>query len=171
MSGKMRNTTALKVLGFTLALLALAVFGCQKLEKTQAKPTDILTELPVVLVDADHMQVKHADGKTPLVYDIPAGDGLILDATNYEFRAPKGQKDTPPQKIQLIVDKQGYYTNWLPGETIYTLSSKTLIPLPQALPFKGLAAGTQVILAIGYVVESGGQRTFKPQWGAIANVH
>jgi hypothetical protein len=168
----MQVTNLLKAVLLLLVLMTLAAHGCKKSEEASQTARIAKSNLPVVIVDTEHLQVKHADGSVPPFFDIPAGDGFILDASAYEFPIPADAKYTEPDTIEVIADNQGYSMPWKPGETIYTVSPQTLQPLPGAPVFTGLVAGTQVVIAIGHSEKSGadGGTVFKPLWGAMANV-
>src|SRR5512141_2477910 len=110
----MRSSTLFITTLIVIALLALAGPGCTK-HTAQTKPGPAPTAqggLPVIMVDAEHMQVKHADGTAPQEYAIPAGPGFVLDATDYEFQLPPGADYSTPNIIQIVVNKQAYSTVW-----------------------------------------------------------
>lgn len=136
-------------------------------------PESTLNDLPVIKADDEHLQVERTDGATPPAYEIPAGDGLVLDVTDYTIPIPPELRITQPNMIQVVFDRQVYYVIWEAGKTSYPLTAQTLQPLQGLKFFSGFKSGQTVILAIGYWDkdrQTTGQVVFYPLWYAIVNV-
>ncbi len=132
-------------------------------------------DLPVVKADIEHLQAERSDGSVPPFYDIPAGDGFVLDTSTLQLQIPPSLNISGPNSIQVVVDRQMYYgATWGSSQSSYILNAETLKPLQGSKPFDGLKANQAVIIAIGYLDETGhstGQAGFYPLWYAMAKVH
>jgi hypothetical protein len=170
---KIQGNNVIRPVSILLVLAAIAMLGCRKAEGEHRPPPTVDNGLPVIMVDAEHMQVKHADGSEPLRYEIPAGAGFVLDGSAYDFQLPQGADYTTPNLIQVSVNKQAYSMVWNMGDKAYTVSPETLKPLMGALPFTGLVSGSLVYIAIGHILDDGsntGEVFFTTLWGGIAHV-
>lgn len=131
--------------------------------------------LPVIKVDDRHWQIEQPDGSEALIYEVPPGAGLILDATGYEIRVPPfpGVTISGPNMIQLAVDSARMYgVEWQDGIEKYYLVPETLVPLYGSIPFTGLLPGWRFILAIGFHRLDPATMTanFYPLWYALVDV-
>ncbi len=159
-----------------VAVASVGLWGCGATAKGEA-PVAISNQgnLPVVKADIEHLQAERSDGSVPPFYDIPAGDGFVLDTGTLHLQIPPSLKISAPNSIQIVVDRQmSYGATWSASQSSYVLTAKTLKPLQGSKPFDGLKANQAVIIAIGYLDETGqttGQAGFYPLWYAIAKVH
>ena len=170
----MRKNEVIVIALAALALITLNGAGCTKLEQKQPETSIAATcPLSVVVADERHMQNKRKDGSTPLMYEIAPGKGLILDTAVYQFQKVEGEEFIPPDTIMVSVNQKGYTMPLITGETVYTITADTIRPEPTSPPFPDLTKGMQVFIAIGRKLPNAapGEKTFKPMWGAIAEVH
>lgn len=136
-------------------------------------PSTSVYNLPVIKADNEHLQIERSDGTVPPEYEISAGNGFVLDATDYEIQIPPNLNIAQPNMIQIVLDKNSYFVNWENGKTSYTFTTDTLKPLQNSKPFDRLHSGQKVIIAIGFMDEKGqatGDVAFYPLWYGIANV-
>jgi hypothetical protein len=111
--------------------------------------------LPVLQVDAQHML-------TPdLAYNISAGEGFVLDASNYDFGTASG-----PTVVQVVMGGRVYQTNWVSGATSQAIRAVELEPAPGLARLSVFSAGQQLIVAIGSL-DAHGQ--FSPMWVGVVN--
>ena len=119
-------------------------------------PTDAPAPLPVLQVDAQHML-------TPdIAYEIPAGGGFVLDASNYDFGTASG-----PTAVQVVTEGRVYQTNWVSGATSQAIRAAELETTPGLARLSVFSAGQQLIVAIG-ALDANGQ--FSPMWVAAVDV-
>ena len=108
------------------------------------------TELPRIVVDDEHLQMQQEAGVSPPYYTISSGRALEIDARQYEFRVPEALGGARPNSVQLILEEtQQFSAVWPPAAGTLTLSEAVLTPNPGSLPFNGLSAGQEGVLAIG----------------------
>ncbi len=130
------------------------------------------SSLPVVVADAAHHD--RGRGSQPDVYDIPAGDGVVLDARGLPLLIPAGMQLTGPNAVFVSVRGNAYQVDWEPGRAVYILSPETLEPWAEnAPPFGGLKNGQALTIAVGYWDEAGeqtGDEQFIAMWQATGVV-
>jgi hypothetical protein len=119
--------------------------------------TPTAAPLPVLVVDEQHMTTVN------LAYEISAGDGFVLDASNYEF-SPAGE----PSLVQVVVSGRVFQGNWTSGATSQAVRAATLKPLAGSSQLAGFSAGQQLIISIGYQKTNG---RFSPLWVAVVNIN
>ena len=102
---------------FLLTLtITMILSGCRTL-------TNIESGLPIIKVDENHDFVnEHVFEKTPVVmqYEVPAGNGFILDVSNYKIKTPSQSIGViTPNRIEVsvrfydgIYKSTLYYVNW-----------------------------------------------------------
>jgi hypothetical protein len=112
--------------------------------------------LPVIRVDAAHMTTVN------LAYEIPAGEGFVLDASSYDFGVPGG-----PTTMQVVMSGRVYQANWTSGATSQTVLAADLKPLAGSSQLAGFSAGQQLILSIGTLKTN---EHFSPIWVAVVNI-
>jgi hypothetical protein len=139
---------------FLLFILVASV--CNACDTTSsAAPTPTTVPLPVLVVDKVHMT-------TPgLVYEIPAGNGFILDASGYDFGS------STPMAVQVVMGNSSYQVEWTENASRQSVSVSGLKPLFNAQPLTTFVAGQQLIVSIGKLNMQG---RFKPLWVGVVNV-
>jgi hypothetical protein len=138
----------------TLFVLLFTACGTSSPE-IPATPTDV--PLPVLVVDEQHMTTVN------LEYEVPAGDGFVLDASKYEF-SPAGE----PALVQVVVNGRVFQGNWASGATSQAVRAAELKPLAGSSQLTGFSAGQQLIISIGYLKTNG---RFSPLWVAVVNIN
>ena len=143
---------------FSIALVMILTACSSSASATPAAGT-----LPVLVMDDAHFQ----DEKT--VYEIPAGNGFMLDSQNYTFKIPVEAGPVVANYVQLAqVDKNGgvYGMDWQRADSSHPITAEQLQPLSATKPFDGFKAGQQVVVAVGNMNEG----HFTPLWTATINV-
>ena len=127
--------------------------------------------VPILKVDAEHLQMQHAGAK-PVDYQLPPGNGVILDATGYEFPIPAALNLTAPDTVQIVIGKGQMYTaEWKPVDGKQLLDATTLTPVAHAPPFTGYPAGSTIAIGIGHAVKTDGpKQQFQVIWVGMAQV-
>ena len=119
-----------------LFVLSLSACGTASPVAPTAMPT--AAPLPVLQVDSQHMLTPN------LAYEIPAGEGFVLDASNYDFGIPGG-----PTAVEVVIGGLGYQSVWASGATSQTVLATGLTPLSGAAPSqKGFFTGQQLLLSV-----------------------
>jgi hypothetical protein len=119
-----------------LILGTIAVSGCTRRQGV------------TIVVDPEHAQVGQPKGKKGAKYALPPAAAITLDARHFDFSRSL-YPQTRPTAVQLVVDnKRQYSAAWNPSGLV-ELSRETLTPMNGSLPFAGLRAGDQAIVAIG----------------------
>lgn len=162
--GKLRKCFLLIV-----AIITLATISCQGAGETNTLPNVLENNLPIIEADDEHWQVERNDGAMPMEYEIHAGNGFVLDLSDYEIQIPSSLNITQPNMIQIILDQDIYYVDWVAEQTSYMFTADTLKPLQTSKPFSELTSGQKAIVAVGFV-DNDGQGAFYPLWYAIATV-
>ncbi len=129
-----------------------------------------LTDVALPLIKADSAHHDLGRASHPQVYEIPAGDGFVLDTRGLPLLVP-AEMDLPgPNRVFLTVRGIVYQLEWDASRAVYVLSGDTLRPWVQNdPPFTGLKAEQNVTIAIGYWDEGGvstGQEQFVAMWTA-----
>ncbi len=157
-----------------LAGISIMLGSCGLYTNAEATvPTSPPSHLPVIKADMEHLQVEKGDGSVPPFYDVPAGDGFVLDTSELKLVMPPSLKIDAPNMIQIVIDKRYYGAAWETSRSSYVLTAETLTPMQGSRPFDGLKRNEKVVIAIGYMDEKGqttGQVAFYPMWYAIADV-
>jgi hypothetical protein len=135
-------------------LLVLLLSACGT--TPSAAPTVTSAPLPVLLVDAEHMI------KPGLAYEIPAGEGFVLDASSFDFGTPTG-----PTTVQVVIKGLIYQTTWMSGATSQAIRAEELLPARGSSHLTVFDAGQELIIAIGSLTNTG---RFSPMWVAVVDV-
>ena len=122
---------------------------------TSAPATSTPAPLPVLVVDQQHMTT------AGLTYQIPAGNGFVLDASDYDFGS------STPMAVQVVIGNFFYQTKWTENATRQSVLVSDLQPLFNAKPLATLSAGQQLIVSIGSLNMQG---RFKPIWVGVIDV-
>ena len=133
-------------------LFVLLLSACET--ASPAAPTAI--PLPVIQVDAAHMTTVN------LAYEIPAGQGFVLNASNYDFGLPGG-----PTAIQVVMKGRVYQAEWTSGASSQSVLASDLKPLAGSSQLAGFSTGQQLIISIGTLKTDG---RFVPKWAAVVNI-
>lgn len=182
------------ILYFSFSTIAILLLSCESSASNLSNSPNLSKDnLPIIKVDSHHDFINASNhiGETPpviLQYEIIAGDGFILDVSDYENKITARNISlgiTQPNRIQvevIIYDNDGiykhipYYTDWENNKTSYILTAQTLIPL-STVPFTGLesfaSSGQRASVAIGFFDKNGqttGIEMFYPLWGAGINI-
>ena len=96
-----------------------------------------------------------------LTYQIPAGNGFVLDASDYDFGS------STPMAVQVVTGNLFYQTKWAETATRQSVLVSDLQPLFNAKPLATLSAGQQLIVSIGSLNMQG---RFKPIWVGVIDV-
>lgn len=144
----------MKRLIIILALFASLLSACATATATPA-PTSTPAPLPIVVVDSTHMTTAN------LSYQIPAGSGFVLDASQYDFGS------STPTAVQVVVGNVFYQSTWAENATQQTVQVSDLKPLFNAKALTAFSSGQQLIVSIGSLTMQG---RFKPIWVAVINV-
>ncbi len=123
-----------------------------------AAPTQV--SLPVVKVDQAHMDT------AGLNYVIPAGDGFVFDASDFNFKLPTGQTASPTA-IQIITGSRAYQGKWTAGAARQSVLAAELTPMAKAQPLTQFDSGMQLIVSIGVINNFG---RYQSLWVAVVNV-
>ena len=118
-------------------------------------PTSTPEPLPILIVDQQHMTT------AGLTYQIPAGNGFVLDASDYDFGS------STPMAVQVVIGNFFYQTKWTENATRQSVLVSDLQPLFNAKPLATLSAGQQLIVSIGSLSMQG---RFKPIWVGVIDV-
>lgn len=118
-------------------------------------PTSTPEPLPILIVDQQHMTT------AGLTYQIPAGNGFVLDASDYDFGS------STPMAVQVVIGNFFYQTKWTENATRQSVLVSDLQPLFNAKPLATLSAGQQLIVSIGSLNMQG---RFKPIWVGVIDV-
>ena len=118
-------------------------------------PTSTPEPLPILIVDQQHMTT------AGLTYQIPAGNGFVLDASDYDFGS------STPMAVQVVTGNFFYQTKWTENATRQSVLVSDLQPLFNAKPLATLSAGQQLIVSIGSLNMQG---RFKPIWVGVIDV-
>lgn len=138
-------------------ILTLALLFCVFLT---ACGTPAGASLPVLTVDQAHMQTPGLD------YQIPAGDGFILDASGYEFNIPASMGQAEINYVEIAVQGKVYGTQWTAPGTDRAVTVEELQPMSGGSPLSGFQSGQQLIVALGVM---NGAR-FAAVWSAVIDV-
>ena len=122
---------------------------------TSAPATSTPAPLPVLVVDQQHMTT------VGLTYQIPAGNGFVLDASDFDFGS------STPMAVQVVIGNFFYQTKWTENATRQSVLVSDLQPLFNAKPLATLSAGQQLIVSIGSLSMQG---RFKPIWVGVIDV-
>ena len=122
---------------------------------TSAPATSTPAPLPVLVVDQQHMTT------AGLTYQIPAGNGFVLDASDFDFGS------STPMAVQVVTGNLFYQMNWAENATRQSVLVSDLQPLFNAKPLATLSAGQQLIVSIGSLNMQG---RFKPIWVGVIDV-
>jgi hypothetical protein len=164
---------------FLLFLCSFAVLlpSCQYSERA----------LPVVNVDHDHdFLSQHVRNPVPVIqeYKVEAGNGFVLDMSNFEFQVPPSLvafKITRPNRVYVSI-RPGHYANnlieyyadWNSSGSAFALTTQNLIPVDDAArPFSGFNSGQEVYVLIGFYDPDGKitqSPLFYPFWGADVSI-
>ncbi len=129
-----------------------------------------LTDVSLPLIQADSAHHDLGRASHPQVYEIPAGDGFVLDTRGLPLLVPSGMNLPGPNRVFLTVRGIAYQLEWDAARAVYVLSGDTLQPWMQNdPPFTGLKADQTVTIAVGYWDEGGaatGQEQFIAMWTA-----
>lgn len=136
-------------------LIFTFLFGACTRATPAPTPTSTSTPLPVVLVDKEHMTT------AGLVYQIPAGNGFILDASGYDFGP------STPMSVQVVTGNFFYQMDWAENADKQSILVSELQPLLSAKPLSAFSAGQQLIVSIGSLTMQG---RFKPIWVGVIDV-
>jgi len=181
----MSKTNSSIIISLILLVIAVLFLSCQHTnDKKSSVPTLPENNLPVVNVDFSHdFANEHVGEKIPLIlqYEIVAGDGFILNVSDYKIQKPPRFTNlnvTSPNRIEIGLRRNYatiyYYVDWKNDENQFILTSKTLIPLEQQTkPFSGLYSGQEVVVSIGFFGNDEKYtegKIFYPFWSAGINV-
>ena len=122
---------------------------------TSAPATSTPAPLPILIVDQQHMTT------AGLTYQIPAGNGFVLDASDYDFGS------STPMAVQVVMGNFFYQMNWAENATRQSVLVSDLQPLFNAKPLATFSAGQQLIVSIGSLNMQG---RFKPIWVGVIDV-
>ena len=146
-----------KILFFVVLTITLA--ACS----SNASATPVAESLPVLVMDDAHFQNEN------VTYEIPAGNGFILDAKNYTFKVPANAGPLPANYLQLVdvaVDGEFYGMEWQSDQSSNAITVDRLQPLSGTSAFGGFKTGQTVVVAVGNMTES----FFTPLWTATIEV-
>ncbi|MBI5842584.1 MAG: hypothetical protein HZB19_21045 [Chloroflexi bacterium] len=138
--------------------LAILLAACSSNVSTPEADT-----LPVLVVDEAHFQDE------TLVYEIPAGNGFVLDARNYTYQIPVGAGPVTANYLQLVeIAQEGeiFGMELSVGASRSSITADQLLPLTGTSDFGGFGAGQQFVIAIGNMNEE----RFIPLWTATIEV-
>lgn len=138
------------VLLSTLFVLLISACGTTSAVSPTAIP------LPVIQVDSAHMTTVN------LVYEIPAGEGFVLDASNYDFGL-SGE----PTMVQVVMKGGVYQAAWSAETANQTIRAADLEPAGSFPRLAGFTSGQQLIVAIGLLTPKG---KFSPLWVGVVNI-
>lgn len=144
----------MKRLIIVLGLFASLLNACTNATTTPA-PTVTPAPLPIVTVDSAHMTTAN------LAYEIPAGVGFVLDASQYDFGS------AIPMAVQVVTGNLFYQSTWTENATQQAVLVSNLQPLLNAKPLSAFSSGQQLIVSIGSLTAQG---RFKPIWVAVIDV-
>lgn len=116
--------------------------------------------LPVLKVDQAHMSTPGLD------YQIPAGNGFILDASGYEFNIPANLGQVDVNYVEIAVYGKVYGAPWTAPGTDQAITVDKLQPLIGGSALGGFQSGQQLIVALGY---KNGSR-FAAVWSGVIDV-
>ena len=141
---------------FVSTLFALILSACGNAPAVAPTAAPVTVSLPVIQVDTQHMTTPN------LAYEIPAGPGFVLDASNYDFGTASG-----PSVVQVVMNSRAYQGTWASGEKLQAVRAADLTPIAGAKPISNFDSGQQLIVAIGTLSANG---RFAPIWVGVVNV-
>ena len=142
-----------------LVTLAMALAACS----SNASATPVAESLPVLVMDDAHFQNEN------VAYEIPAGEGFILDSKNYNFKVAVNSGPLVPNYLQLVdvaVDGEFYGMEWQSEATNNTVIADKLQPLSGTAPLDGFKPGQTVVVAVGNMTDG----FFTPLWTSTIEV-
>lgn len=155
-----------KILIFTI--LAMSVVACSSSPSVSA--TSTAETLPVLVMDDAHFQSEKA------VYEIPPGQGFILDTQGYKFQAPANAGPPPAntgplvanylQLVDVAKDGQFYGMEWQTEAARNAVTVDKLQPLSGTDPLNGFKSGQTIVVAVGNTTDG----FFTPLWTATIEV-
>ena len=119
--------------------------------------------LPVLIMDDEHFQDE------TVVYEIPAGNGFILDGENYTFQVPANSRPLVANYFQLVdvaVDGEFYGMDWQSEAPSNSVTVDKLQPLSGNTSLTGFRSGQTMIVAVGNMTDG----FFIPLWTATIEV-
>ena len=131
-----------------LLSVAILVAGCSKPSTLTGSPETVSTpstpaNYPIVVIDEQH-QIKGSN--TPAGYQIPAGVGIRLDASQFHFTY--GTNPVTPNRVQLVGDGAAYRLSQRIETNMYLIDPGTLEAV-RGGPFRGFHSGDHMFFAIG----------------------
>jgi len=129
------------------------------------------TTLPVIKIDDAHWAAQREGGSEALKYQVPKGEGFVLDVSGYKFKIPVSLGIQEPNFIMISVEKnQQYGIVWDSSRGgQYVISRETLRPLSDSLPFHGFKKGQEIVIAIGYL-NTVSNASFYPFWYSFVEI-
>jgi hypothetical protein len=130
---------------------------------SNASATPVAESLPVLVMDDAHFQNEN------VAYEIPAGNGFILDAKNYTFKVPSNAGPLTANYLQLVdvaVDGEFYGMEWQSEASSNAVTADKLQPLSGTVPLDGFISGQTVVIAVGNMTDG----FFTPLWTATIEV-
>jgi len=110
-------------------------------------PADYAT----IVVDEAHIGFARPDNGEAPPYVIAPAPGVNIVALDYQIQVPKDFGRSGPNSIHLAMgNDQKYKIAWRGNGHLHELSSATLRPLLNSIPFRGFRSGDTAIVAIGF---------------------
>lgn len=123
-----------------------------------------------ITLDDKYNNVQPKGAPAPLHYKVKAGNGLILDCSNYDFSAIKKMNHgKSPDAVHLIC-KSGTFDIPLntAGET--TIDASSVQALDRGKVFKGFEKGDHIIMGIGTTQVVEAKADMLTYWVALMDV-
>ncbi len=111
--------------------------------------------LPILKVDAAHYRREN------YYYQIPAGKGFVLDASNYKF---ENGSFGDPNYVRVQVGHHLYSQRWNPEMLRQSVTVDKLQPVAGTTPLNKFDPNTQVVVTIG---EMNNRGSFHPFWSGV----
>jgi hypothetical protein len=146
-----------KKLFFTFLVVALLA-GCNG-------PATTADGLPILRVNDRHLTLDNYPGEP---YEIRPGKGFALDLAGYRFRIPASLNIDQVNSIQIAISENQIYS--IPIQqtiTRYPITTASLIPIGNSIPFTEVTGGETITIGVGYTFPDG---RFYPAWMGIVSV-
>jgi len=150
---------------FVVLCLAAGSWGCSK---SSSVPDEHRGSYPVLLLDEEHSQANPSIKDAPS-YKIAPADGLVLDATQYDFSKARYYKGRNPDAVQIVVGDQFYKVKCDAREKKYTIDPTTTTCIRGNEPFSKFKPGDNVIVGIGYSGNASNDELFV-MWAGVIDV-
>ena len=132
---------------------------------------DLQPAYPTLVLDNVHLQLQHSDGSKPEFYNLPVTNGVVLDASKYQFEIPAQLKVQAPNSIQILIGRDRQYSAvWKPTNGKQLIDASNLKSLNQSKPFTGFTSGDTVVVGIGHSMVENGKIQFSVIWVGMVNI-